>query len=47
MPFRNIIADFEISSLNLADSVHLLDNLSITVYSIQADKYHVPHIVFF
>ena len=33
--------------VNLADSVHLLDNLSITIYSIPADKYHVPHIVFF
>ena len=31
--------------VNLADSVPLLDNLSITIYSIQADKYHVHHIV--
>ena len=44
MPFTTIKTDSK--SVNLADSVHLLGNLSITINSIPADKYHVLHIVF-
>ena len=42
IPFTTIIADFEISK----SCSGLLIYLSITIYSITADKYHVPHIVF-